>query len=303
MRLTPAQLEAIVRVAEHGSFTRAAETLHLTQPALSHRVAEAERLLGALLFNRSRRHISITSTGEEVVEAARRALGAFERGVDRVHSAAENSPPAVHVAALPSLAAVVLPPALRDLDRPSARAHYTVTAAHAGDVLSLVVHGTCDLGLTTLRSTPAPASAQDVWSRVLHEDEFVALLPPAHSLASRHDAVAWPALVKERFIMPPLSSSLHYALVETFRSTRHAPSDTLAGGEITVMAGLVAAGLGVAVMPRLALPLTRFVDLEIRKIEGARITRLIHCIGARDSKIEPASALLLDAVRTALART
>ncbi|MBB1018601.1 LysR family transcriptional regulator [Dietzia sp. DQ11-71] len=219
MSLGIGHLQAVVHVAEQGSFTRAADALHITQPALSHRIAEAERLLRVRLFDRTRRTISMTRAGENVVEAARRTLGAHERGMNKVYAAAGESRSAVHVAALPSLAAVVLPSAIRDLASLMPGTHCTVTAADAEKVISLVREGTCDFGLTAL-DVPHPA----VWSAQIHEDRFVALLPPTHHLALETH-VAWGDLVRERFIIPPLSSSLHHILLETFNSTRQAPTD------------------------------------------------------------------------------
>jgi DNA-binding transcriptional LysR family regulator len=160
--------------------------------------------------------------------------------------------------------------------------------------MSLVQGGACDFGFTTL-DEPDPA----VWSAFIHQDRFVALVPPAHHLA-REDHVAWGDLVQERFIMPPLSSSLHRILLETFSKTGQSPSDTMVGGEISLTAGLVAAGLGVAVVPRLTLPLTRFADLAIREITGPKISRSIRCIGRRDSPLDPASRTLLDAIKANL---
>jgi DNA-binding transcriptional LysR family regulator len=295
MSLSVGHLQAIVRVADQGSFTRAAEGLHITQPALSHRIAQAERLLGVRLFDRVRRSVTVTAAGRNVVETARRALGAYERGIDKVYAAAGSARSAVHIATLPSLAAVVLPAALRDLGSQMREIRCTVTAAHSVDVTSLVQGGGCDFGLTTL-DEPDPA----LWSVLVREDPFVALLPPTHHLA-REGSAAWALLLQERFIMPPLSSSLHHILLETFRKTGQFPSDTMAGGEISLTAGLVAAGLGVAVVPQLTLPLTQFADVAIKEIAGPKISRSIRCIGRRDSPLDPTSLMLLNAIKANLA--
>lgn len=272
MSITVAQLEAVVHVADTGSFTQAAQGLHLTQPALSHRIAEMERLVGLRIFDRSRRSVRVTERGREVVEAARSALTRFERGVGKIFVAAGRARQRVHLAAMPSLAAVVMPDILKAVEEEHPNVECTLRAANAHDVLTLAHSGECDIGLTALEGSYSPEFGESVY-----DDHFVALLPDGHRFASQ-ESVTWKELTAERFVMPPVTSSLHYLHVEAMAKSESYPALTLPGDSIAVSAGLVASGLGVAAMPTSALPLTRFARVVTRPLVAPAVSRAIYVI-------------------------
>lgn len=295
MKLSVGHLIALTQVADTGGFTRAAQVLHISQPALSQRVADAERLLNVQLFDRSRRTVVITPVGERVVREARKALGAFDRGLERVYAAAGHPRSTMHVAALPSLAAVVLPPAMREVHSSIQGINISVTAGHSKLVLDMVDSGACDFGVSTL-----DVSGLETWSAPILEDTFVALLPSDLGYADKA-SISWEDLTKERFILPPMSSSLHSIVLRTIAETGHAPKNTSVGGEVALTAGLVAAGLGVTVIPRLTLPLVQFADVTIMEIDGPPIYRTIHCIAPSADSLDTAALAMIDAIKNVAA--
>lgn len=291
MSLNVGHLEAIVQTAKYGSFTRAAEVLYLSQPALSHRVAEAERLLKADIFDRSRRAISITPLGKEIVQAAEQVVSAFGLGIERIYMTASRALRTVNVAAMPSLAAVVLPHVLRELSRRHPEIDCRVTVAHAQEVIELTHSGACDFGI----ATPEKSDSL-VKSEVLYRDSFFALLPQGHQLM-HGETVAWADLVHERFVLPPTTSSLHGVLAKAFSAQGDFPADTLVGGEISVTAGLVAAGLGVAVTPGLAIPLTRFANVVVKPLTGPVVCRDIQSMIPLGYQLRPAAQVVHGAIK------
>lgn len=274
MDITVAQLEAVVHVADCGSFTQAAQSLHLTQPALSHRVAEMERLVGLRIFDRSRRSVRVTERGRGVIEAARAALTKFERGLEKIFVAAGRARQRVRLAAIPSLAAVAMPDILKAVEEEHPNVECTLRAANAHDVLTLAHNGTCDIGLTALEGSYSSEFGESVY-----DDQFVALLPEGHRLTSQ-ESVTWKELTAERFVMPPVTSSLHYLHVEAMAASESYPALTLPGDSIAVTAGLVASGLGVAAMPTSALLLARFARLVTRPLVAPAVSRPIYVVTA-----------------------
>lgn len=291
MSLGTSHLNAIIQVADKGGFTRAAEALHITQPALSHRISEAERLLKVQIFDRSRRSIVLTPTGEGVVKASRRAIAAFDLGIDKVFEAAGHARTALHIAALPSLAAVVLPPAIRRVELNTPGFRVEITSNHSKSVVEMVEGGTCDFGVSTLE-----AGGLDIWSSPILKDTFVALVPSDWDVALRQN-ISWKELTQETFILPPWSSSLHSVVLQAIGDTGYAPSETIVGGEIALTAGLVAAGLGVAIVPKLTLPLIQFADLSVLDISGPEIFRTIHCIARSEVSLDAAPLDLIEAIK------
>ena len=97
-------------VARFSSFTRAADLLHLTQPALTVQIRQLEQALGVKLFDRSTRAVELTRTGRELLPVLERLLGEFDAVVVSTREMATMRYGTVRIAALPSVAATVLPP-------------------------------------------------------------------------------------------------------------------------------------------------------------------------------------------------
>ena len=113
MAVSLRHLRAAVSVARHGSFRRAAESAHLSQPALSLTVAELEQALGVTLFDRTSRSVNATDLGAAFVEGAARVLGDFDRLVKEVGDVARSRRGHVVVSCVSSLAGRVMPLAMR----------------------------------------------------------------------------------------------------------------------------------------------------------------------------------------------
>ena len=110
MNITLRQVRAFVVVARFSSFTRAADLLHLTQPALTVQIRQLEQALGVKLFDRSTRAVELTRTGRELLPVLERLLGEFDAVVVSTREMATMRYGTVRMAALPSVAATVLPP-------------------------------------------------------------------------------------------------------------------------------------------------------------------------------------------------
>ena len=121
------QVAAFIAVAEAGSFRAAAERLHLSQPAVSARVRQLEDHLQVHLFNRTTRSVSLTPAGERLLHASARALGELEHLADELREEAGLARGRIAVAAIPSIAGTILPPAMA-----------AFRAAHPGVTVELV---------------------------------------------------------------------------------------------------------------------------------------------------------------------
>jgi DNA-binding transcriptional LysR family regulator len=145
------QLRNFLAVAEVASFTRAAESLHLSQPALSHSIAQLERQIGTQLFDRRRRSIALTAGGEALVPAARRAVRAVDDAVQAIAEVDGLQAGRVELAAPPALRSF---PAARIIaafraEHPLVRVHVH-EAADSHDVAARVLDGRAEVGLMDL---------------------------------------------------------------------------------------------------------------------------------------------------------
>ncbi|EIV92293.1 LysR family transcriptional regulator [Frankia sp. QA3] len=168
------QLEYLVRVVDEGSFTRAAELLHVSQPALSHQVRALERAVGGALLERLPRTVRLTPMGRALLPHARAALADAERARCAARRAAGLERGEVQIATVYSVTLGVLPPVLRAWHQ----AHEGVRVRlfehrHAEELAEAMLAGQADLAIG-----PPPPPAWHGPVRPLGEEEFVVVLPP-----------------------------------------------------------------------------------------------------------------------------
>lgn len=237
------QLEYFVAVAEEGSFTRAAERVHISQSGVSAQIRQLERELGAELFDRSARAVTLTPAGKAALEHARDALaaaGAVGRAVDEVSGLIRGR----------ITAGMVIGCTVTPLFEALAAFH----AAHPGVEISLledasdrlaeaVRTGAVDLALIGAAArTPDGLDALTVVS-----ERLVAAVPPGHALGKRRqvtlrDLAAYPVVC-----MPP-GSGLRAVFDQACAAQGVVPSIALQASAADAVAGLAARGLGVAVL-------------------------------------------------------
>lgn len=242
------QLQAFVAVAERGSFREAAEQIHLSAPALSRRVEKLESLLGARLFNRTTRNVELTSTGRTFLDRARAALDDLEYAILGISDIAASSSGRVTVACVPSAALHFLPSVLRSFSEQYPLIRIRVMDEAADQVLSSVLAGESDFGISFLGS-----QVPGVDFAPIHTDPFVLAMRREHPLASRK-WLSWSALASERLISVARSSGNRQVLDDALAQAGLNPVYAFEVSHVGTLLGMVEAGLGLAAVPRLALP-------------------------------------------------
>ena len=237
------QLQAVLAVAEHGSFVAAAAVLRLSQPALTRLVQRIEDVLGVALFERTTRRVALTAAGREFVAVAERVLNDLRITARSLRELAEEQRGQVILACIMSVAAGPLPRILAAwrAERPGVELHLR-EGVH-GAVLEDVRSGAADLGITYLEALPEGLAGETLGTEV-----FQAVLPPGHPLAVR-TTVALAALAAEPLISFPAEARtrriLDGAAAAEGLALRHAVTVTQFGS----MLALVRAGLGLAILP------------------------------------------------------
>jgi DNA-binding transcriptional LysR family regulator len=255
------RLRSFVAVARDLSFTRAAERLHITQPALSRSIRRLEQELGAPLFDRNSRHVELTPAGAALLEHATVAVAHADRGMAAARRAARGAAPALHVACTASLATGLMPRAAGRFAEANPHVELTLSEATRGAVCDGVVDGTFDVGLVYEGSD---YGEDGLVVETLTRDPLCAVLPAQHPLAGR-PSVALAALASEPWVAlaDPAARGLNLEVA------RHAGGELSVVQEATtshVILGLVAAGVGVAVLPAAAtserVPGVSYLELE-----------------------------------------
>ncbi len=236
------QLESFVAVARHRHFTRAAEDLYLTQSAVSQQVRRLEAALGIELLRRTSRGVELTAAGAELLERAEAILADVARAkavMDEL--AAGTVRGAVRVAAAtgdaPGLAGALAGFAA---DHPGVR-----VALRVGDVADLVRRGSADLGVAAL---PAGAATAGLATAALAPEPLVALVAAGDPLAGAGDVDLW-ALRSRAFVLGEPGTGLRETVAAACEAAGFGPVPLFEVGDPATVRVLVAAGLGVAVVP------------------------------------------------------
>jgi DNA-binding transcriptional LysR family regulator len=247
-------LRYFVTVAEELHFRRAGDRLHIAQPALSKAISGLEKSLGVSLLRRSKRRVELTPAGLLFLEEARRVLAAAERAVETVRAAGGGEMGRLRVAFGPTSELGLLPEVLPRFLRRYPQVALDLQSSYAWDQVALVRDGTGTVGLSLL---PLPRM-EGLVVEPLYREPLVAALPAGHRLASQR-RVTLKALGAEPFVTfsRQVGPGMHDVVVSAFREAGVALTIAHEALHIYTSLGLVAAGLGVSLMPRSIVNLQR----------------------------------------------
>ena len=295
MRITPtiAQLEAFLRVAENGSFSRAAAALGVAQSTLSRTVRALEEALEAPLFHRDTRNVELTETGQRFRPAAARMLSEFEGMLAELADFAGGRRGRLTIACLPSIAAVILPPALARLRRERPDIEVAVRDGLAQAVLDQVADGEADLGLTVRPTPRARLSYQQVLTDAFH------LVCRKDDPLAGAGALPWSAIGERDFLAMAPASSVRAMTDAAFLQAGLSPRPLYECAQLATVVALVGAGLGVTALPRLTLPLVAHAGLAARLLTEPLLERSIGVVTRSGRPVPAAAAAFLAVFRTA----
>lgn len=265
-------------VARTGSLSAAARSLTMTQPAVSQQLRLLEREAGCPLLLRSSRGVTLTEAGELLLARADAVAGQLHMAGEELSSVANLRSGRVRLVAFPSAAAALVPDALHELHRRHPGIEVTMVEAEPPEAWTAVREGEADLALVFGHDGPPPDDGELVWMPLAVEPLFL-VLPPDHPGAVA-GATDW--LADEPWIAGCERCRQH--LVERCRSEGFEPRLTHESDDYVVVQNLVARGLGVTVLPRLALQAFRHPEVVVRPLEsfGERHVGVVHRPGAHE---------------------
>lgn len=287
------QLQFLVALRAEGSFSRAAQAVGVTQPTLSAGIKELECLLGAILVERGRAGAVLTSAGQDAAERAIRAINEVE---ELVHAVQGGGAPLIgdfRLGAIPTIAPYLLPrlvPALR-------RAYPSLRLFLREDLTARLIEGlrarTLDAALIAL-----PYVAQGVDSLALFDDEFLLAIAPDHKLARSENLQQEDLAGEEILLLEDGHCLREHALAMCARAPNRQGAE-VGATSLTTLAHMVAGGIGVTLMPRLALENGAVAGAELitRQFQKPMIGRSIGLAWRAKSPRQKEALLIADLVK------
>jgi LysR family transcriptional regulator, hydrogen peroxide-inducible genes activator len=239
------QLRYFVAVAEEGSFSHAAEREHVSQPSLSQQIHKLEAELNQQLFDRLPRSVVLTEAGRRLLEYARQILTGIADARRCVESLEHDVAGRLSVGAIPSIALYVLPKLIGSFQQRYPKVTFELFEDTTDKLAERLEDGTLDVALaSTCEETPSLARHS------LGKEPLLMLLPEKHPLAHKK-SIRWNDLASEKFLLLHKVHCLSIQVRQLLAANHLDPELVLRGAQLVTIARMVAAGLGVTVVPQM----------------------------------------------------
>jgi DNA-binding transcriptional LysR family regulator len=290
MKIDTLGVAAFLALAEHASFTRAAAALHITQTALSRRIRNLEDFLGVALVERTTRSVALTRLGADFLPQARRLLGDLESALVEMRETGKAMRGDVTVACVPSVGVHYLPDVIR-----------RYAARHPGNRIRILDHSSSGVAAAVLRREAEfginmqATGHPDLVAAPLFADRMVLVCPKRHALA-RKRRLKWHELEGEPLILPGHESGNRPFLdvgLEQHGIALHAFYEVQRS---STAVGLVARGVGVAVVPELAVLGPEHPGLAVVPLVAPVVSRTLVLVARRNARLSPAGQALYDGI-------
>lgn len=278
-------LRYFLAVAEEKSFSRAAERLHVSQPPLSMHVKALEGELGVRLLDRTNRGVTLTPAGQVFLDEIRAVLRRIDQARIKAQHAGQGEVGTLSVGFVSTAGYGILPPALKRFRERfpgvDVQLHELTTDAQIREMRA----GRLDLGIGL-----GPVEEVDLVFETVLRETLVLAAPVRHAALPRSGPVRLKALSNEHFIIPPrdVGPGLYDLIISLCRAAGFTPRITQHARQMQTVIGLVASGMGVALVPASVQNLKR-AGVQYRALKGAAGSVELGLLRARDDEAQIAN--------------
>lgn len=292
MKIDTLGVQAFIAIADAGSFNGAAEAIHITQTGLTRRLQNLESLLGVRLVERTTRSLALTPIGRDFLPRARRLLADLATALTEIRETGKALRGDVSIACVPTAGVQYLPriiqryAALHPNNRIKILDHASLRVAEA------VLRREAEFGIT-LVGTHDPELA----GVPLLKDRFVLVCRDDHLLAGKRK-LAWKDLEPHPLIFSGLESGNRQLLDLALAGQNLSLNSFYEVQRSSTAVGLVAEGVGVAVVPQLALQKGAYPRLRVIPLVGPVVSRTLVLLSRKGAYLTPAAQALYDLIRS-----
>ncbi len=293
--LNTARLKALLEVVEQGSFSAAADALSYSQSAVSQTIATLEGELGARLIERDRRGMRPTPAGAALARHAEGILARMEDAEAEVTAIAGGRGGRLRIASFPTAGATLVPQAVARFRAAHPGVEVGLAEGEAEEIAPRLRAGDFEIVLLFEFVGVGERLGAGMRRFELLDDPLHLALPAAHPLARRRK-LRLEDLREEAWIQTSASTPCARHVVRSCHAAGFEPRVSFESDDYQTVQGLVAAGVGVALIPQLALSTVR-ADIRIRALQPSSPVRKVFAATPRAAAVTPAVATMLDVLR------
>lgn len=299
MNLTFRQLHAFIIAARLGSFTRAAEEIHVSQAGLSLMIKELEDQLGYRLFDRTTRSVWLTDAGTKFLPVVSRALQEIDAAAQQLSRAEEQAQHLLSVAATPLVCGTILPGVIQRLQETHPYIRLTVRDVERPALQSVVSSGEVDLGVGILVK-----AASGIVRHAVHELSLVCVasgdtqLKPLRRRAAK--CVSWAELSDAPLIGLPAENPIQQLINRELKETGQQNASKLTFENMLTIIGMVEAGLGLAILPSFVKAACLRYNVQVCELEAPRVPLDFYAITKQGTVTPPTVPVFVEALQKQL---
>lgn len=274
------QLHYFVKVAQKEHVTQAAEELHVAQSAVSRQIHQLEEELGVNLFMQKGRNLHLTAVGQLFCDRIETILKDLDRAVNEVHEFLDPEHGEIRLGFPNSLGIHLIPSVVAEFRKLFPNVKFRFKQGTYPTLIRDIISAEIDLAFIS----PFPEGHDQVTGNVVLTEDLVAILPPNHHLAGEQ-SIRLNQLKDDKFILFREGYSLRPIVWHACLEAGFTPKIAFEGEETDTIRGLVAAGMGVSLLPEMALFQSFSLQPSRLRVSEPRVTRTIGLIHRSDEKL------------------
>ncbi|WP_175942529.1 LysR family transcriptional regulator [Burkholderia pyrrocinia] len=290
MKIDTLGVQAFVAIADGGSFRQAADTLHVTQTAITQRLRKLESYLGVALVERTTRRTTLTEIGRRFLPQARRLLNELSDALTEIRETGLSQRGDVTIACVPTVGVQYLPRILRAFSGHRPHDRVKILDHASASVLQAVLRREAEFGISI-----AGDQHPELVSVPLTNDPYVLVCRDDHPLAKRR-RIRWAALQPHSLIFAGEVSGNRGLLEGALKTSGVSLHSFYEVQRSSTALGLVAEGLGAAVVPKLAIQKNAYPMIRTIELVEPSVSRTLVLVTRKSAQLSPAARALYDMI-------
>jgi LysR family transcriptional regulator, transcription activator of glutamate synthase operon len=274
------QLQYFIKVARKEHVTQAAEELHVAQSAVSRQIHQLEQELGVHLFVQKGRNLHLTTAGRLFLQRVEAIFADLEKAIQETQELLDPQAGEIRIGFPHSLGISLIPSVVAEFRKENPNVRFRLKQGTYNQLMKDILEGEVDIAFIS----PFPEGHELLHGVVLLEEEVYAIVPPGHPLAE-YEEIRMDQLKDESFVMLSEQYSMRSIIMNACHKAGFTPKIGFEGEETDTIRGLVAAGMGVSLLPEMALvEVSPLMPIKVR-VTDPKVTRSVGLIKRRGEKL------------------